>query len=174
MKFIFLLVASLVSVPGQTQEADMLNIRFPEIVRSYKDCILEITLSNKYNQEFIFPENYRVGEEDARSDLTIIIEKLNKNKYSYYRCNKSPFKIPMLNADSVRFTRQRIVKIIDSLEDLVCIERGHFRMRLEYRTFDEDHFLKTRVITRSNWVKFYVDETHIILSPYARMRLQER
>ena len=174
MKFLLLLLALIVNIPGQAQHPDIINISFPDTVRTHTDCILKINLLKRNSLEFSFPEKYIIGEDDGMSDLTIIIEKLNQNKFTYYRCNKSPFAIPMLNNDSVIFTRQKAIQIIDSLEALICIERGYFRMKLEYRTADGSPISKTRLISRSNWVKFYVDNQQIILSSYARMRLEGR
>jgi hypothetical protein len=174
VKLLFLSIASIINVTVQAQHPDIIKISFPDTVRTHTDCILKINLLKRNSQEFLFPEKYIIGEDDGMSDLTIIIEKLNENKFSYYRCNKSPFAIPILDTDSVIFTRQKSVQIIDSLEALICIERGYFRMRLEYRTADGSPISKTRLISRSNWVKFYVDNQQIILSSYARMRLEGR
>jgi len=174
MRFLLLWLALIANLPSQAQDPDTINISFPDTVRTHTDCVLKVNLLRRDRKEFLFPEKYIIGEDDGMSDLTIIIEKLVDTKFSYYRCNKSPFSNPLIDADSVIFTRQKVIKITDSLGALICIERGYFRMRLEYRTADGSPMPKTSLITKSNWVKFYVDNKQIILSAYARMRLQGR
>jgi hypothetical protein len=175
MKLVLLWLICFAGLIVRAQHPDRIQISFKDTIRNYQEATLEITLAKKDSGLFLFPSNFTIGEDDGLSDLMLVIQKLDKNNnYTYYRCKQGSFGVPPHQRPPLVLTPYRIITFIDSLDDLGCITRGHFRIQIVFNQRRQDGKLsESNILAASNWVHFYVDADEVVLSSYARMRLEE-
>lgn len=167
----FILVALLFTLNYQnakSQLLDLVNISFNDTIHNQRDCVLKINLSRKDNKTFLFPKNHFIGEITDNVDLNYNIEKLVNGKYISYRCNQSPISIPGIPDKKIEYKKFKTLRIIDSLQGFECLERGKYRMQIQYNNRGEYGSEGVNIIAESNWVEFYVVPDKVSLG-YSRV-----
>lgn len=154
--FILTILLFLYTFCLKSQPLNYIYIIFKDTINNQKDCAFRIILSRTDKKAFLFPKKYSIGEITDDVDLAYNIEKLVDGKYVSYRCNQSPISMPGLPNKKIQYKKFKTLKLIDSLQDFECLERGQYRIQIQYYNrgdFGREDF---NIQAESNWVYFFV------------------
>lgn len=144
-----------------------------DTLRTFNDCILNIELARIDKTAFLFPTQYLIGEDTRNVDLMYNIERLEGGEFVYYRCKQSPIAQPAMPDGKPELQKLDKLSIIDSLNDLGCINRGKYRLQILYNNRDDGGYKGPDIQAKSNWVEFYVDNQRLLIGAYYRFRAKE-
>jgi len=164
---IFALISS---VSLFAQAPDTMNVVIKDSVATYKDCSIKLRIARKDGLPFVFPSNYSIGREiDMTADLMMIIEKGREGKFSSYTCKYLSAHMDAEAGIPIKYKKYSRLVISDSLRDIVCLDSGQYRIRIDYNKRKTDGTLKLPdIVVSSNWAYFYVKNDEILLHEYWR------
>lgn len=166
----FILITILFTLNFQNAKAQLPNlivISYNDTINNQNDCALNITLSRSDKKSFHFPKNYSIGEITDNVDLAYNIEKLVDGKYVSYRCNQSPIAVPGFPNKKIEYKKFKTLQLIDSLQGFECLERGQYRIQIQYNNKGDYGLEAVNIAVESNWVDFFVVPNKISLG-YSR------
>lgn len=165
--YLILAIIIVGSLNTKSQYPDLINIVFADSIKSQKDCALVIKLVRNEKEKFKFPKKYTIGEITSNVDLVYNIEKWENGKYVSYRCNKSPIPIPEMLSERIDYGLYNTLVITDSLQAFECIEKGSYRIQIQYNFRGDFGSEAPAIYSSSNWETFTVLPVRILLG-YSR------
>lgn len=168
MKFIFIFILFTLNYQYvKAQLPNLIVISFNDTINNQSDCVLKITLFRSDKKAYLFPKNYSIGEITDNVDLNYNIEKLVDGKFISYRCNQSPIAVPGFPNKKIEYKKFKTLQLIDSLQGFECLERGQYRIQIQYNNKGDYGLDGVNIAAESNWVDFFVVPNKISLG-YSR------